>query len=372
LAASEFRTPGKFIFGVGAVASLGEEARRLGRRAVLVVGRKAMQETGIAGRCLEILSKAGVDALLFEGVESEPEVTTVDRCRAVLHVHRAEVVIGLGGGSAIDAAKVAAGLAGEDEPTRAFHTGGLKATRPGLPLIAIPTTSGTGSEMTVNGVLSDHERSTKTSVRGESFMPAVALVDPELTLSSPPFVTAASGIDALVQAIESYLSKFATPLSEAISLRAARELAAALPDVVERGSDLDLRTRAAWGSAMAGMALANAKLGVIHGIAHPLGLRCSVPHGLACGVLLPAGLEFNRAAVGYKWTVLEQLLGDDPVAYARRLLAQCNLPARLTEYGLAESVFETIAEEAVAGSSMRSNPRPVAAQDVVAMLRTIA
>ena len=116
LAVSEFRTPGKFIFGAGALASLGEEARRLGGRAVLVVGRKAMQETGIAERCLEILSKAGAQAILFEGVEPEPDVTTVDRCRAALRAHRADVVIGLGGGSAMDAAKVAAGLAGEDDP----------------------------------------------------------------------------------------------------------------------------------------------------------------------------------------------------------------------------------------------------------------
>jgi alcohol dehydrogenase class IV len=146
----------------------------------------------------------------------------------------------------------------------------------------------------------------------------------------------------------------------------------ALPAVVTRGSDLDLRTHAAWGSAMAGMALANAKLGVVHGIAHPLGLRWSVPHGLACGVLLPAALEFNRPAVGPKWAVLANLLGDDPAAYARRLLAECGLPARLTEYGLAAGEFDAIAEEAVASGSTRANPRPVTKQDVIALLHAVA
>jgi alcohol dehydrogenase class IV len=372
VAVSEFRTPGKFVFGAGALETLGAEARRLGARAVLVVGRRAMQETGIAARCLKLLSAAGVEAILFEGVEPEPKVATVDRCRAAVRTHRADVVIGLGGGSALDAAKVAAGLAAEDEPTAAFHAGGRTITRPGVAMIAVPTTSGTGSEMTVNGVLSDPERCVKTSVRHPSFMPAVALVDPEVTVSSPPRVTASSGIDALVQALESYLSKFSTPMTEALSLRAAEALVRALPAVVSHGEDLALRTHAAWGSAMAGIALANAKLGIIHGIAHPVGMRFGVPHGLACGVLLPAGLEFNRPAAGEKWAVLAHLLGGDPVTCARRLLEQCGLPARLTDYRPDAAAFGAVAEEAVAGSSMRSNPRPVVKEDVVAILRTVA
>jgi alcohol dehydrogenase class IV len=367
----EFRTPGKFLFGVGTLKALGEEARRMGKRALLVTGRRAMADAGVTPRCLSILAAAGVEARLFDEVEPEPDVATVDRCRRALREHGADVAIGLGGGSAMDVAKVAAGLAAEAEPTRAFHQGRKIAHR-GLPNIAVPSTSGTGSEMTNNGVISDHERKVKTSIRDESLIPAVALVDPEVTLSSPPEVTAASGVDALVQAVESYLSRFATPLTEAISLRAAEEMARALPAVVARGSDLELRTRAAWGSAMAGLGLSNARLGVIHGIAHPVGVRFNVPHGLVCGVLLPAALEFNRPAAPEKYAVLARLFGQDPAAYARRLLEACGLPARLTKYGLAAEAFDAIAEESLPGGSTKANPRAVTKADVIAMLSEIA
>jgi len=368
--ASEFRTPGKILFGVGALESLGQEARRLGRRAVLVTGRRAMVEAGITPRCLAILAAAGVETALFDQVEPEPDVTTVDRCREVVRKHAAEVVIGLGGGSALDVAKVAAGLAREDQPTRDFHQG-RKIDRPGLPNIAVPSTSGTGSEMTNNGVISDRERSWKASIRDESLVPAVALIDPAVTVSSPPRVTAISGVDALVQAIESYLSRFATPMTDAITLGAVRELVGALPAVVSRGDDMDLRTRAAWGSAMAGLGLTNARLGVIHGIAHPVGVRCSVPHGLVCGVLLPPALEFNRPAVPEKFATLAQMLGGDPVGYARGLLVACGLPTRLTEYGLDPKLFGVMADEALPSGSTRANPRPVTKADIVALLRQV-
>ena len=368
---STFRAPGKILFGVGAVESLGDETRRLGRRAVLVTGRKAMAEAGVTGRCLGILEAAGVDVAVFDQVEPEPDVTTVDRLRDAVRRHRADVLIGLGGGSAMDAAKVAAVLAGHDEPTRTFHQGG-PVTRPGLPNIAVPTTSGTGSEMTNNGVISDRERQYKASIRSESMVPAVALVDPAITVSCSPRVTAISGVDAFVQAVESYVSRHATPLTDAIALRAAGELARALPAVVARGDDIDLRTAAAWGSAMAGLALTNARLGVVHGIAHPVGVRYGVPHGLVCGVLLPAALEFNREAVPEKFEALRQVLGGDPVGYAQALLVACGLPMRLNEYGLAAEAFDVVAEESLPSGSTKANPRPVTKADIVAMLGTIA
>ena len=371
MAISEFRTPGKTVFGAGALATLGQEARRLGTLAVLVTGRRAMTEAGTTDRCLAILAAAGVETLLFDEVEPEPDVTTVDRLRSAARLHRAEVLIGLGGGSALDAAKAAAALAGEDEPTRVFHQG-RKITRPGLPNIAVPATSGTGSEMTNNAVLSDRERPWKASIRDDSLVPAVALVDPEVTVSAPPFVTAASGVDALVQAVESYVSRFATPMTEAVSFAAARELVRALPAVVTRGADIELRTHAAWGSLMAGLGLTNARLGVVHGLAHPVGVRCHVPHGLVCGVLLPAALEFNRPAVPEKYAALARLFGKDPVAYAAELLAACGLPPRLTGYGLTPALFDMIADEALPSGSTKANPRPVIKDDLLALLHRIA
>jgi alcohol dehydrogenase class IV len=370
LSIADFRTPGKFLFGAGALGALGHEARRLGRRAVLVTGRRAMAQAGTTARCQAILAAAGVETALFDQVEPEPDVTTVDACRAGIRSHRAEVVIGLGGGSAMDVANVAAGLASEADPTRAFHQG-RKVERRGLPLVAVPSTSGTGSEMTNNGVISDRERNYKASIRDESLIPAVALVDPEVTLSSPPRVTATSGVDAMVQAVESYLSRYATPVTEAVSLRAAEELFRALPGVVTNGDNLNLRTRAAWGSAMAGLGLSNARLGVVHGVAHPVGVRFRVPHGLVCGVLLAPALEFNRAAAPEKYAALARLFGKDPAAYARDLLASCGLPADLKEYGLSADAFDAIADESLPSGSTKANPRPVSKADIIDMLRAV-
>jgi len=370
LTISTFRAPGEFVFGVGALETLGNETRRLGSRAVLVTGRNAMAEAGVTGRTLDILRKAGVEAALFDEVEPEPDVTTVDRLRRVVRKHGADVVIGLGGGSAMDAAKVAAALANRDEPTRAFHNG-ADVTPPVLPNIAVPSTSGTGSEMTNNGVISDRERQHKASIRHESMVPAVALVDPEITVSCSPEVTAISGVDALVQAVESYVSRNATPLTDAVALRAIEELAKALPTVVTHGEDIALRTAAAWGSTMAGLALTNARLGVVHGMAHPIGVRYGVPHGLVCGVLLPTALEFNREAVPDKFKRLRQVLGGDPVGYAQGLLVACGLPMHLKDYGLDPDTFEVMAEESLPSGSTKANPRDVTRDDILAMLNQV-
>ena len=383
--ASAFIAPQRIVFGAGAIESLGDEAARLGRatlrssdaatlrstsRALLVTGRKAAAKAGITSRCVGILRRAGLEADVFAEVEPEPDVRTVDRCRAEIRRLRADLVIGVGGGSALDVAKVAAGLAGEASPTRAFHHG-ERPTAPGKPMIAVPTTSGTGSEMTNNGVLSDRAGAYKASIRDDSLLPRVALIDPELTVSCPPFVTAASGIDALVQAIESYVSLYATPMTEAISLRAVDELAAALPAVVASGKDLALRTHAAWGSAMAGLALSNARLGVVHGMAHPIGVRYQVPHGLVCGILLPGALQFNREAAPAKYRVLAEHVGHDPATYALDLLEACGLPATLSAYGLALKDFDAIAEESLASGSTKANPRPVAREDILRLLEAV-
>ena len=368
---STFRAPDVFLFGAGALDELGEQTSRLGGRAVLVTGRRAMAEAGITERALSSLKAAGVRATVFDEVEPEPDVTTVDRLREVLDRADAEVAIGLGGGSAIDAAKVAAGLFHEPDPTRAYHEA-AEVSEPGIPCVAVPSTSGTGSEMTGNGVISDREKGRKASIRHPGMVPAVALVDPEVTVPCPPQVTAMSGVDAMVQAVESYLSRHATPMTEAISLRAAGELATALPGVVTRGDDPALRTAAAWGSAMAGLALSNARLGVVHGIAHPVGIRYAVPHGLVCGVLMPGALAFNREAAGEKFERLREVLGGDPVGYAQALLPATGLPMRLHEYGLDPADFPAIARESMASGSTKANPRRVTEADVVALLEQVA
>jgi len=202
-------------------------------------------------------------------------------------------------------------------------------------------------------------------------MARVALVDPELTVPCPAEVTAHAGLDALSQAVESYVSIHATPITEALSLRAAAELAASVAQAVASPADRTARTRAAMGSLMAGMALGNARLGVIHGIVHPLGVRYGIPHGLACGVFLPTALEYNREAAGAKYAALADVFGADPVAFTRSLLGRVGVAESLEAFGVPADDFATIADESLPSGSLKANPRTVTREDVIAMLRRL-
>jgi len=365
-----FRIPGRVVTGWGSFDDLGRLGAPLGRKALLVTGRKAMKATGITDRSLKLLKSADVRARVFDEVEREPDVTTVDRGREAARRFGADCVIGLGGGSAMDVGKVVAGLFNEGAPTAEFHAG-RRVDSAGLPFVAVPTTSGTGSEVTINGVISDHRRKVKLSIRDERFMARVALVDPQLTVPCPPRVTATAGMDALSQAVESYASLHANAVTEALSVRAVVELATSLATAVADPSDRTARTRAAGGSLLAGMALGNARLGVIHGIVHPLGVRYEIPHGLACGVLLPVALQYNREAMGKKYDVLAHILGGDPAEFCAELLQHVGLPSNLRDYAVKPEDFETIAAESLPSGSLKANPRTVTREDVIAILRQL-
>ena len=204
-----FRTAGEIVTGVGSVSCVGDRAAHFGSRALVVTGRSAMRAAGVLDAVVGYLDGCDVEEATFDEVGHDPDVVTVDHGRAFCRDVGCDVVIGLGGGSAMDAAKAIAGLANHDEPASAFHDG-HPITATTLPLIAIPTTSGTGAEVTRNAVISDRERCIKKSIRADSMMPAVAIVDPRLTVTCPQGVTAASGMDALVQAIEAFTSRHAT------------------------------------------------------------------------------------------------------------------------------------------------------------------
>lgn len=362
-----FRTAGAIVTGVGALACVGERTAALGRRALVVTGRRAMSAAGFTERVVRSLDDAGVAAAVFEEVEHDPDVTTVDAGRARCREAGCDVVIGLGGGSAIDAAKAIAGLANEMEPTVVFH-GGKPISAPVLPLIAIPTTAGTGAEVTKNAVISDRVRGTKQSIRAEAMMPAVAIVDPELTVPCPPSVTAASGMDALVQAIEAFTSVKATPITDALAFDAARRLLRALPSAWEDGANIEAREQCAYGSLMAGMAFANSRLGAVHGIAHPLGARYGLEHGVVCGLLMPHVMRMNREHVGDKYGRLSHVAGRDIIAMVEGLVERFGLRAALEDVEIPRSDFGAIAAESLPSGSLKANPKPVTAEDVVGVL----
>jgi len=368
--ANVFRAPDRIVTGWGALSELGRLTAPLGRRALLVTGRSAMKKAGITDRAVTLLREAGLATEVWDHAEPEPDVINVDAARDAARRFAADVVLGLGGGSAMDVAKVVAGLAGETAPTVEF-LGGRPISGGCIPFVAIPATSGTGSEATVNSVISDRTRNIKASIRDDRLMARVALVDPELTVPCPADVTAHSGLDALSQAIESYISIHATPLTEALSLRAAEELAASLAAAVHRPADREARTRAAMGSLMAGLALGNARLGVIHGLVHPLGVRYGIPHGLACGIFLPTALEYNREAIGPKYAVLARALGGDPVEFVRSLLNRVGVKESLRPFRVEATVFGTIADESLPSGSLKANPRKVTRDDLIAMLQRL-
>lgn len=366
--AAIFQAPPTIHTGFGAIEALGTEAAKLGECALIVTGKGAMRAQGHLETAMDLLAKAGLVATVYEGVGHDPDVATVDAIRGAIRSARADVVIGLGGGSAIDAAKAAAGLAPLEEPTAAFLAG---ATIPPstLPVIAAPSTHGTGTEATRVAVLSDPAAKTKKGIRHDSWLPRVALVDPALALGTPARITAACGMDALTQAIESLLSRHATDLTQALSLHAIELLWTGLPRAFANGADREARTLCANGSLMAGMALHNARLGLIHGLAHPLGARHGLIHGEVCGALLPYVLAFNSDFAGLDWTRLELQLGGDPVDRVIELLNQLGLPVGLSHAGIGEEDLEILAEETLPSGSTKANPRDVQREDVLRLLR---
>ena len=360
--------PGCSYVGCGAIEKLGPEAARLGSRALLVTGRKALAETGITDRFRRILADSGVETTVFDEVPPEPDLQTVDRARDRIASEQCDLVVEAGGGSALDVGKAAAALAHEEEKTEAYHQG-HPITTEGLPHIAVATTSGTGSEVTRNSVITDPARDLKKSIRGAGFLPDISITDAELTLSCPPSVTAASGMDALVQAIESYFSRHTIPTTEALSLHAVELIRPNLPVAFRRGDNLSARAAVAEGSYMAGLALGSARLGAVHGMAHPVGLVYDLPHGVVCATLMPAVLRHNASAAPTKYEQLSQLMQADPAEEMEGLLEELDLPRNLGPYP-SPGEEKLVLDYALNSGSSAANPVQVDAKYVKSILQS--
>ncbi len=370
----EFRLPGVIHFGWGTMQKAGVEAARLGRRALLVMGRGAMKHSGAAAYIQQLLAGAGVACVVYDGVESDPRGTTIDRGAQLAREEGCDVVLGLGGGSPMDAARAIAAMV-VLEGSIIDYVRGKPIDRPGLPLINISTTAGTASEITSVAVVLDEERHLKMGVRSPHWFARVAITDPELTMTMPPALTAATGLDALTHAVESYLSTGATPPSEALALRSielvGRHLRAAYAD----GSDRSDREGMAMASMLAGMAFANSGLGLVHGLVHPIGARFQVPHGVACGRLLPHVMAFNASMVPEKVAAAGAALTGEPKVGADRavtevvsLLGDLKVPAGLCDLSIPTDQFESLARDGLLAGAVRSNPRSVSQEEARALL----
>ena len=386
----DFLAPRKIVFGWGRRAEIGVLAKTLGRRAFIICGSRTLTGNGTMEGIADLLKAEGVEPVNIAMISHEPEVDDVDRIEAELRsfaVGGGDFLIAVGGGSAIDLAKAVAAMATErqsDTVKDYLENVGKNFTlsQPPLPIMAVPTTAGTGAEATKNAVISSYHPPFKKSLRDDRLMPAVALVDPELTVSAPPAITAAGGMDAITQLIESYISRKSRPIPRALAIQGLRMAVPAIVEAVEDGTSRPAREKMAHAALLSGMCLANSGLGLAHGVAPALGVHCRVPHGAACALMLPVALRVNRqvrtaelARLGRMVLGLKRSAPPDEVvdAFIARIDTLCErlgVPRRLGELGVAREQIPTIVAGS-RGSSMSGNPRQLADSELAAELEKI-
>jgi alcohol dehydrogenase class IV len=350
----EFATAGRIVFGEGSSRDL----PGMGARALVV--------TGASGRH----AREGVHF----AISGEPTVDHVRRGAELARAESCDHVIAIGGGSAIDAGKaIAALLANPGDPLDYLEVvgRGRPLANPSAPFVAVPTTAGTGSEVTRNAVLASPEHGVKASLRSAGMLPRLAVVDPELTWDLPPAITASTGLDALAQVIEPYVSTRANPMTDLICLDGIRRIAISLPKAFENGADRAARSGMAWGSLLGGLALANAGLGAVHGFAAPIGGMFPAPHGAVCAALLPHVVEINVEALRARMPGSEALnrydnvarlltgqphsSAEDAVWWLTEICEKLGIPP-LSAYGVEEEQIPDVVAKAAKASSMKANP----------------
>jgi alcohol dehydrogenase class IV len=382
-----YRTP-RLVFGPGRVKELGQIAASYGSEILVVTGKDSLDRTGHWRKCAEAFRTASVRFRRYSfGGEPSPDV--VDHAVERFTSPSPGAVVAIGGGSVIDCAKAIAAMLPLGEPVTPYLEGVGTKTHPGktLPFIAVPTTAGTGSEATKNAVISKVGRKGfKKSLRHENFTPVCAIVDPELTLTCPPRVTAACGMDAFTQLLESYVSPQASPVTDALALSGIEHIASALaPASTDRGDDIEGRSSLAYAAFLSGVTLANTGLGIIHGLAAPLGGLAPVPHGIVCATLVGEACRMNIKRIQelrdpedimlVKYARVGRILSCKPDA---DILTSCDLLVeklaewtqqfsipRLGHYGVAESDLEALAVQA----GQKNNPVQLGLDDIKAILR---
>lgn len=378
----DFSAPGRIVFGCGAAASLAQVVKSLGKTRILVVNGAG---GAIGDTIITNLENSGI--LTFRiNVNHEPDQALIEFGIKDAALHSADCVIGLGGGSAMDTAKAIAVMT--TNPGRLLDYvevvgQGKTIANPGLPLITIPTTAGTGSEVTRNAVIGIPEHKVKVSLRSPHLLAKVALVDPELTLSLPKPVTASTGMDALTQLIEAYVSRKANHLTDMLCRDGITRAAASLLDAYHKSDSIAAREGMSWASLLSGMALANAGLGAVHGFAGPIGGMFNAPHGVICASLLPAVVKANIKNLGInhpdhpslgKYQDITRILCQNPHAdisdginWLEELCATLSIP-QLRDLGIERRYFNEIVEKAMSASSMKGNPIDLEATELIEIL----
>lgn len=379
----EFATATRIIFGAGAVRDIGALAAECGKRALVVTGR----DVSLAENLLAFLREAGVGVATFS-VAGEPEISTVESGVALAKKENCDFVIGFGGGSALDAAKAVAAMFGNGGKVLDYLEiigRGKPLAKPSAPFIAIPTTAGTGSEVTRNAVLASPEHGLKVSLRSSFMLAKIALVDPELTSELPPAITARTGMDALTQLIEPFVCLRANPMTDGLCVEGLGRAVRSLRIAVHTGQNKSAREEMALASLFGGLALANAGLGAVHGFAGPVGgMFPGAPHGAICAALLPHVMRTNILAlrsrdarsraldrydqIGRICTSDGHATADAGVDWAGRLVEDLRIP-RLGTYGIKAEHIDELARKAAQASSMKANPIVLTPDELAETLR---
>ncbi|MFJ7731995.1 iron-containing alcohol dehydrogenase [Lysinibacillus sp. NPDC097231] len=364
-------SPGTIVYGRDSFEEVGVYAKKLGTKA-LVISDPIMDSLGFVNQCSSLLKAQGLEAVSYLGVTTEPIDTYVAEGLNVLQSEGCDIIISVGGGSCIDTGKAIAVVATNGGYIGDYMKMAKVAEQAPIPHIAIPTTAGTGSEATDATVITNTKNEVKMMIKQPAFMPNIAIVDPILTVTSPPAITAATGIDALSHAIESYLSRLAHPYSNVLALSAMDLIVHNILKVYEQGNDIDAREAMSLGSMQAGLAFSNASVALVHGMSRPIGALFHVPHGISNAMLLPAVLEYSKDACIDRLADIGQFFKKDESFLSQEELADLAIISikdmckgmnigNLKQWGIDEEAFYAaipkMATDAIASGSPGNNPK---------------
>lgn len=376
-----FNMPAKIFFGEGISGDLSELAHRYGAARVMLVTDRVIGKTRGFAAIEAGLKEKGIQTVVYDETEPEPPVDAVDRAAAVMRQSGCQMAVAVGGGSAIDSAKAMCMLCTNEGSVREYLFGGSRTVenRP-LPLVCVPTTAGSGSEVTASSVISDPERGIKLSITHEWLIPLAAVIDPVMHKDMPPVITASTGMDALTHAIEAFVSKNAEPLSDALALAAIRLIAENIRTATYRPDCMEARSGMALASVMAAAAFVNAGLGAVHGISQAMGGVAHVSHGIGNALLLPFVCEANLPGNMERYAQIAALLGERTEGLAvhqaagrcveaiRRMLTELRLPATLREVKVTREMFPEIVKGGMEYRLMPLNPVSLKEEDIYAIL----
>lgn len=365
--AFEFILPTGIRYGAGIIQTLGEELKLLNAKKVMIITDKGLSKTGMAKKIAGLIQNEGIPFMIYDEIEANPKDYNVEACAEIARAESIDTLVAFGGGSPMDAAKAVAVLARQGGKTRDYQGKG-KIKDDCLPLLTIPTTAGTGSEVTFSSVITDTKENFKFTIKSTAIAAKTAIIDPELTLTVPPPVTAATGIDALTHAIEGYTASCTEPIAEAVGLYAVEYIAENIVEAVHHGGNLEARDKMMMGSLLAGLSFSHADVASVHCMAEALGSIYDAPHGLCNAILLPYVMEYNLPEAEYKYARIARAMGiDEPddskaavkgILHIRTLSREIGLPG-IKSLKVNPGDFELLAEMSVRNGSNGSNPKEI-------------